>query len=643
VQTSRHVIGRVVSTPLVVLCLTVALTEPSPAMAASNGTWTDLTSGGLWSNGGNWAGSIVADGVDAIADFTTLDISTDDTVHLDSTRTVGQLLFGDTTPSNSWILDNNGNSANALKLFTSVGTPSITVDSGTTATISAALMTNQGFTKSGNGTLALSGPNTYSGGTTISGGILAGTTVSLQGNILDNATLVFDQSLSNLVSGTYSGQISGTGAVTKNGVGTVTLSGTSSYSGVTTISNGNLALGGNVTSGVNGPLGNSAGAILLGDANTPAMANPTLILGGFTISRPITIQNFNAGGDTYFVANVSGGSSLVSGLITLNQPLTIQQAGSGGGISLIGGINGNGNAITFTASGSSSNSINVNSPITGVGTSVTANGIGTVTLSSANTYSGTTTASAGMLELASPTALPGGIGASGGISGLTLAGGVIGLANGDFSRGLGTGASQVQWTGSGGFAAVGGPRNVNLGGLSATVTWNSGGFVPTNSSLVLSNGAADSTVTFQNPINFAGATQTIQVDRGSATVDAVLGGVLSNGGLTKSGTGILSLAVANTYSGGTTVSAGTLRVAANVSSGSAGPLGNTSSAVLLGDANTTANNSSPSLLVGGAFNVGLPVMVQNQATAGVYTIGGNTANSSTFSGLITLNQPATLN
>ena len=48
---------------------------------------------------------------------------------------------------------------------------------------------------------------------------------------------------------------------------------------------------------------------------------------------------------------------------------------------------------------------------------------------------------------------------------------MIELAAGDFTRGLGTGASQVQFTGSGGFSAFGGSRVVNLGGVSAPVTW----------------------------------------------------------------------------------------------------------------------------------------------------------------------------
>src|SRR5439155_23772651 len=88
---------------------------------------------------------------------------------------------------------------------------------------------------------------------------------------------------------------------------------------------------------------------------------------------------------------------------------------------------------------------------------------------------GTTTVNAGVLVLASATALPGGIGVAGGTSGLTINGGVVGLGFNDFQRGLGTGATQVQWAAgaSGGFAAYGADHAVNLGGASATETWNS--------------------------------------------------------------------------------------------------------------------------------------------------------------------------
>ena len=48
--------------------------------------------------------------------------------------------------------------------------------------------------------MILSGTNTYTGGTTVSAGILQGSTTNLQGNILDNANVTFNQA----AAGTYS-------------------------------------------------------------------------------------------------------------------------------------------------------------------------------------------------------------------------------------------------------------------------------------------------------------------------------------------------------------------------------------------------------------------------------------------------------
>src|SRR5712691_5665592 len=85
------------------------------------------------------------------------------------------------------------------------------------------------LTIQGSGTVNLTGANTYSAGTTVSGGILQGTTTSLQGSILNNAAVVFDQS----GAGTYAGVMSGTGSLTIQGSGTVNLTGANTYSGGT--------------------------------------------------------------------------------------------------------------------------------------------------------------------------------------------------------------------------------------------------------------------------------------------------------------------------------------------------------------------------------------------------------------------------
>ena len=87
---------------------------------------------------------------------------------------------------------------------------------------------------------------------------------------------------------------------------------------------------------------------------------------------------------------------------------------------------------------------------------LTVTGGGNLELTASNTYSGPTTVSGSILRLSNSGALPGGTAASSTGSNLTLAGGVVELNAGDFTRSLGSGPGQVQFTANGGgFAAVG--------------------------------------------------------------------------------------------------------------------------------------------------------------------------------------------
>ena len=61
---------------------------------------------------------------------------------------------------------------------------------------------------------------------------------------------------------------------------------------------------------------------------------------------------------------------------------------------------------------------------------------------------------------------------------------------------VGTAAGQVQFTGTGGFAAVGANRTVNLGGAAAPLTWGANGFLPAGAALILSTPTATGTLTF---------------------------------------------------------------------------------------------------------------------------------------------------
>ena len=151
----------------------------NPAAPADDGTWTNTANVQLWSVGSNWSDGVIADGADATAAFNTLDLAVDTTVCLDSARTIGGLVFGDTVTNSAagWILDDNGNPANILTL---AGTfPAITVEplgaeSGTnkSVAVNAVLAGSSGLTKAGGGLLTLTRANTYSGETVIAGGEL---------------------------------------------------------------------------------------------------------------------------------------------------------------------------------------------------------------------------------------------------------------------------------------------------------------------------------------------------------------------------------------------------------------------------------------------------------------------------------------
>jgi len=119
----------------------------------------------------------------------------------------------------------------------------VTFDQATNGTFAGNIMHRGSVTKTGAGVLTLAGTNTYSEGTTVSGGTLKGTTSSLQGAILNNASVVFDQG----VDGVYAGNMTGSGRLTKQGLASVDLKGTNTV-GSTFVNVGTLAVNGTLTS-----------------------------------------------------------------------------------------------------------------------------------------------------------------------------------------------------------------------------------------------------------------------------------------------------------------------------------------------------------------------------------------------------------
>ncbi|QWE12938.1 autotransporter-associated beta strand repeat-containing protein, partial [Polynucleobacter sp. AP-Titi-500A-B4] len=190
----------------------------------------------------------------------------------------------------------------------------------------AGVMSGTGvLVKEGASTLTLSGANTYSGGTTVSAGTLAGNTTSLQGNILNNSTVDFNQASA----GTYAGVMSGTGVLVKEGASTLTLSGANTYSGGTTVSTGALigdttSLQGNIINNAalqfNQGTSGSYSGVMSGTGTVDILGSGAVTLSGAnTYSGQTTISS----GSTLALAN--SGSIANSGLVTNNGTFDIQQ------------------------------------------------------------------------------------------------------------------------------------------------------------------------------------------------------------------------------------------------------------------------------------------------------------------------------
>ena len=173
VKIATHMIMKPINQPgspfkLNRIVLIAALMLLVPTAFAASGTWTN-DANSAWSVGTNWLNSVVANGTDATADFSTIDITANRTVTLDSSRTIGNLTFADTNGAQAWLL--NGTAGSILTLATSSGTPTITVTNS--ATISASVAGSSGLTKAGSGTLLLAGTNSFTGTTTVGAGVLS--------------------------------------------------------------------------------------------------------------------------------------------------------------------------------------------------------------------------------------------------------------------------------------------------------------------------------------------------------------------------------------------------------------------------------------------------------------------------------------
>jgi len=418
--------------------------------------------------------------------------------------------------------------------------------------------TSGGLTKLGAGSLTLTSANTYTGATSINAGTLQlGDGTSGHDGSIASASVVNQGTLNYNLFGnqTYAGAISGSGALGKSGSGTLILAGSNTYSGPTTVSTGTLQIGNGGTSGslaTSGITDNSALLFNLGASGTAAAnyaisgtgtvtknGSGTVVLSasnsytGATTSNAGILQ-VNAGGvipgSQRMVIN--GGTLLVSGGV-VNQPNLGFWIWSGANITLTGGTISGAGGQYFDGLGTWNQTGGVASYGGNVYLGYGSNqqmiiGGGTFSESTGTLSLGNNAASA---TLTINNANGGGTvtvptlqfqGASSGTNTVNLNGGTLNVSNG------------INYSGSGG--AV---MNFNGG------TFHAGGsFTPDASirTVVKSGGAM-----------FDTGTNTL-------TLNGALADGGGGGGLTKIGSGMLILRGSNSYTGATSVNAGTLQL-----------------------------------------------------------------------------------
>lgn len=604
-------------------------------------TFTSNTGIQNWNSAGNWTPSGFPNAVGASTTFVNAGAAT--TVNLGAAITVGSI----NATQNSAFVRTIANGTNGSLTFDAVGSGEASIVFGGTSTTTNAFTLSSSTTL--NDTLRFTNNNTSGAGAATA--TITGSLSGSGGFIKDGAGRFSFSTAAKTYTGatvvnqgrlrmTSSGQITGTSSITVNSGGSLYLdSGSGAWSlgsGVVTINGDGDNGGGTGTQGALRNQGSStntlSNAVALGsNATIHVDGSSTLQLnGGLTGSSTLTKSG---GGTLQFTTTNSG---LASNLLVQNGTILVNSASRiGSGSLTLAQTAGNNTVVTLNNSlqtvsslssswvdttGTQSQTITLNgtaltvdqatngtfgngavstltSTIAGTG-SLIKSGAASLTLTSANSYTGTTSVTAGTLNVQNTLAT----------SGVTVSGGTLNLS------GTGTlGAGTV--TASGGTIDLGGKSITNtLGALTGGGAINNGTVTSTNGSYDVQNGSAS----------------------------AVLAG---SNNLMKSTAGIVTLSGANTYSGETFVSAGTLDV---TGSGSlASPTYTIDSGAILNSTGAINMSSGVSTVNGTLGGTGLLTVANGATLQGTGTIGngtivngilnsGNSAGTLTFTSSLTL-------
>jgi autotransporter-associated beta strand protein len=474
------------------------------------------------------------------------------------------------TATGTWAAPTTGNSAQG---WSTSATGELLPGNVTTLTTNA-LNFGNGATGLGAGTISVSG-TVSSGNMTFASGsggiVLSGGTI----NVAAATTLFVDNTAAN----TISSQITGAStSLTKNGTGTLLLSGSNSFTGGVTINAGTLRISNSNS------LGTGTKTITM-----QGTSRRLELTGDITVGSNITMTMSSNSGDGLGLSSISGNNTIQGKInVSFGNPALNISSSAGSTLTINGNIElvTSGRPLLFGGASTSLNTVtgNISQNLPGNVLSVTKQGAGTWVFAGTNTYTGTTTITGGTLQ----------IGNGGGTGVLNTASAITNNATLAFNRtgtvtqgtdfGSISGTGLVAQNGSG--TLVLGTGSTYTGGTQVTVgtlQLASGATVlgSANGTLTVNGGLVDMNNNSLTVGNLTGTGGTIQGSSGTRTLTIGSGdfgggnfqGVITDGSggttaLTKVGTGTMTLSGSNTYTGATTISAGTLAVNGTIASSS---------------------------------------------------------------------------